>query len=270
MGCSPTQNLAIEETFITQQQLRLGFSKVDAADIDMAVRKYSFHNCINPSQLAMIEEQLDLSLHNTGDWPEVSSMMSSLQNSIGWDSRSLIILGVLCSSSKPQTKATVLFEIYDQSHIGILLAVEIETLLKKMCELACQALGSLLSEDQKTAYKIDQYLHKCTASTDRVVRNLMKRFKASITKTAFIKTLTTLHYGFLMSASGLRNYLHVEYSRNGPGRDFTNINLVRPRVCSLGSIAEKLQDKGEEAKIFESSSTDECEQRSLGRSSSLD
>mmetsp|Transcript_7728 Transcript_7728/g.14644 ORF Transcript_7728/g.14644 Transcript_7728/m.14644 type:complete len:284 (-) Transcript_7728:1228-2079(-) len=276
MGCTETrQQIAFEETFLADQQKRLGFDIKDAVEVDMIIRKYCFNNYVNTSQLSLIENELGLILHDEGDWPEVNKMMSYLENSHGWESKKLLILGILCSNSNNYIKAKLLFEAYDEHFSGRLNTAQIRELLNEMCMIAGQALGALVDEKDKNFPMMDRYLRKCTASAERSVLNLMKHFKAVNSDADFVRTIASLHSGMLLSPAGIRNYLHIEYTRNGPGKDWSNADKVRNRANSLGQGASRVrsmdQVKQDRQVSFETNSTnDEPERGSAGQLASLE
>lgn len=276
MGCTNArQQSTFEENYLRELQSKLGFDNAEATEVDLIIHKYSFNNFINPTQLRLIETELQLTLHDPGEWPEVSLMMSYLENSLGWESQKLIILGVLCSNSNAHIKAKLLFEAFDENFTGQLTSTQISRMLTDMCMISSQALGALAVKDQKNAPVIERYLRKCVTSAERSVLNLMKHFKPTTSDSEFVMTLATLHDGLLLSPAGIRNYLYVEYSRNGPGKDFSNITRVRSRINSLGSVAGSRRSaefaKPDILTSFETNSTqDEPERGSSGHLSSVD
>lgn len=242
MGCANSrQQTPFEENYLVEQQRRLGFDKLDSQNVDLAVRKFCFNNFINPCQLALLEEELNLTLHDNGTFPEVSKMMRYLEDSRGWESKKLLVLGILCSSSEPTIKAKLLFEAYDEQFAGSLTQLKIRELLSEMCMISCLALGALSPKNQKNSPLIKRYLRKCKDSADRSVLNLMKHFKLCCSNTEFVQILATLHDGLLLTPTGIRSYLHVEYTRNGPGKDFSNISAMRSRGSSVNLIGSRVR-----------------------------
>jgi hypothetical protein len=275
MGCVNTrQQTAFEESFLLEEQLTLGFEELDAVEVDMTVRKFSFNYFTNPSQLQHIEQELKVKLHDTGTCPQVTEMMTYLQHSHGWESKKLLILGLLCCSANPHIKAKLLFEAYDETFNGCLNSTQVRELLREMCFISSQALGALVPRDHKSSQVVERYIRRCTASVDRSVLNLLKHFKDPCSDGDFVVALATLHDGMLLSPSGIRGYLHVEYTRNGPGKDFSNMSQVRSRTGSLTHMAARVRSVGyipqDRMRSYETSSTDEIESGSVGHVSSVD
>jgi hypothetical protein len=274
MGCVNTrQQTALEESFLSEEQLKLGLNELDAVAVDMTVRKYSFNNFINPSQLQHIEQELNVTLHETGACPQVTAMMAYLTHSHGWESKKLLILGLLCCNANPHVKAKLLFEAYDETFAGSLNSAQVRELLREMCYISSQTLGALMPRDHKNSHVVDRYIRRCTASIDRSVLNLLKHFREPCSDGDFVVALATLHDGMLLTPSGIRSYLHVEYTRNGPGKDFSNMSQVRSRAGSLPHMAGRVRSVGyiaqDHIRSYETSSTDELESGNVGHVSSV-
>lgn len=242
MGCTNArQQTFLEEDLLVEQQQLLGFDVLDPCDIDFAVRKFTFNSYVNPSQLALLEEKLSITLHDSGEWPQVQAMMSHFESSIGWETKKLLILGLLCSNSNPHIKAKLIFEAYDEAFLGSLTQDQIKDLLKDMCMISTQVLGSLAPSEHRSSFLMSGYLKKCEMSIDRSVQNLMKHFKTVSTDSEFVRTLSALHDGLLLTPTGIRRYLRIEYTRNGPGKDFTNMRAVRSRGNSLAGRVRSVE-----------------------------
>jgi hypothetical protein len=251
MGCTRlSYQTPFEEVLLTEEQHKLGFDDLDAIEVDLTVRKFCFNNHVTQTQLQCIEQELHLTLHDTGDWPEADEMMTYLTDSQGVDCTKLLVLGIMCSSAKPQTKARLLYEVYDPSSSSQLTAVK--DLLKEMCLISSQVLGVLVPQDLRTAPEVECYQQKCVASADRAVFNLMKHFKTPVSRKDFKRILATLHDGLLLSPMGMRNYLYTEYSRNGPGTDYSNIRLIRRKNTERSlSTAQSMGDEHSLRDVFD-------------------
>ena len=110
MGCytSRFELSDIEECF-ESADLALHYSKLDAVELDLTYRKYSYDGFINESQWKSICSQLKLQKSK-----EIECFYQQFKEDKGYKLESMLVLGILLSSGSGETKARLIFEVFDK------------------------------------------------------------------------------------------------------------------------------------------------------------
>jgi Ca2+-binding EF-hand superfamily protein len=200
-GCATCQRVSHEESSISTASCQLGFDAKDVREVDNTIRKYSTDTQVNELQFKALCKMLGL----TSNAP-ANALYSSFRDTEGIYSRnSLIVLGVLLSQGRTDSKARILFEAYDNVHKGVISSQELSRLLGEMMNITASLLPNLVAE----VAGVQDYALKCRNGIPEAEAEL-KRFLLEgeqATRSHFVARLSELQSGCLLSASGLRAFL---------------------------------------------------------------
>jgi hypothetical protein len=212
MGCTESRHvLRAEEIPLVEAQLTLQLSQVPVQRIDQIMRKFSTNRHINDSQLEAISRELECSVSNTEESPKISYAFSKLQDSRGHQLNLCLVLGVLCGQGTYLEKATLLYEVYDETLAGMIDDTQLSMFLNDLFFVVLNVLGALV-DTQVAAKSCEDYLNSCFEALPRVKAQLMRRIKTTdaITLETFVHSLLAFDNGRILEPHELRSFLYSE------------------------------------------------------------
>ncbi|CAG9329717.1 unnamed protein product [Blepharisma stoltei] len=215
MGCLSSRSHSSIEATLVENEKFLGFCQLDAEVTDSIIRKFSFNRKINCSQLSKIAESLNIHIEDYDAHANITKMYNRLKNS---DNeilmRDLLTIGILLSKGRNITKATLLFQIFDET-----LEEEIEItrikgqVFRTISRNSIYILGALIDENNEDSTKRIQNYFKTLKraeifAIDNVVDFILDdKRKPTISEKGFVEGMCRFQSGKLLTASGWRKYL---------------------------------------------------------------
>lgn len=244
MGCFTSRDkLSPEELRLTEQESELGFGEIKANLADLVLRKYSYHDFINASQLQSSAETLGFVIGNSSSCNQIEAFYARLKKDEGIPLNTLLIVGLFLSEGEPTEKAKLLFEIYDEKQHGELGLLQVTKFVNEMYEVAVNHFPTMIDHSIPEAYDLKVYLEKIecirTAATLKLAHSITNN-GLKVSKDDFIENMESEPLSKLFTTYGFRGYFFEMYVL--AGLDF-QIEFDRRHTNSLSCRAEALLEE---------------------------
>lgn len=218
MGCSwNRQNTSLEEMCLENEEKILGYSNNDVATIDMVLRKHSYLGRLNKKQMSLAAAKLNLTITNSRGHFKIYEFYNAFKLPDEYDLSLLLVAGILLGQGAPDTKAKLLWEIYDVEGTEELGKDELYTMLQDMCNIALDRIAFLVSDSPICSeYKVKSYVSNCNAVRSRIIDKVLFQLLGrmnSIKKTHFISKMIKIAEGDMLRSKGIRKIMYEEYSK---------------------------------------------------------
>ena len=141
MGCNTSRfELSDIEMCFEAADLSLLYSELDAIEVDLVHRKYSYGGFINELQWQSICSQLNLKISK-----EIDCFYQQFKEEEGYKLESLLILGILLGSGTGETKARLIFEVFDKDDNKELHNIVLTRMINLIADLVTEKIQILVS-----------------------------------------------------------------------------------------------------------------------------
>lgn len=217
MGCTSSRTkLSQEETYLVQHENELNYHKKPSLQADLVIRKYSYKETVNASQLRNTSERLGVLIANTGNFNKVEAFYNSLKKGESIPLQTLLVLSLLLTQGSATEKARLLFETYDTLQQEELEHGSMAAIINELFEISVVRLPILVNNfSTSEAGNLKQYLAKIEhikgAAIAKLVSSIAKGTE-KVKRVAFIETLASDSMKSLLTTSGFRGYFFNEYN----------------------------------------------------------
>ena len=215
MGCvSIRGHISPEEEAITLMESQLEYFKNTCIEVDHVIRKYSSSSQTNSYQWEQIVENLELKIENNPVCPLIEDFYNQLkgENSV-FDTKVLLIAGILLSNGMSRQKARLLFEVFDLENSDSLSLQDVQELVQLIKYIVVDLLPKLVhnsTNPPSSRNDVLSYVEKINEKFDQANENLIKMIfgdKQSVALKDFIILFDNEKYGRILTPFGFRNYV---------------------------------------------------------------
>ncbi|OMJ91322.1 hypothetical protein SteCoe_6110 [Stentor coeruleus] len=215
MGCLQSHvELSREDKTIVDMELQLEYSRLQCANVDYVIRRYSENEEINKFQWDSIVAELGIKSKNYKHCPELEAFYNAFTNENQCISKKeLLILGILLSSGQIRTKARLIFEIYDPENLKVIDRSCLEDLFEIIKEIAVIRLPMLVNNSTEPLAgqrQIELYTRALNAKSQIAKNKFVKLFsdgKMKISLEEFKAKFDIFENALLLSTFGFRSFL---------------------------------------------------------------
>lgn len=218
MGCTWTrQDMSLEEMCLENKEKQLGYHRNNVSNIDIIFRKYSYLGKLNKKQLTQAASKLDLNILNSRGHMKIYEFYNAFKLSDEYDLNMLLVTGILLGEGSADTKAKLLWEVYDINGSDELGKDGLYEMLEDMFNIALDRISFLVSDSPICSeYKVKSYVSNCNSVRCRIIDKVLIQLLGklnSVKKGQFVAKMSKIDNGNMLNSKGIRNIMYEEYSK---------------------------------------------------------